>query len=157
MGSRSRGWLGCTAAGLILTGCAYFAEPPPPPPPPVAAAESAAPAVAEPPQVIVQPVPAAPPPPEFAAHIASYKNQTDAEKNWSSLVRQHRQLADLPTRFIDLDLGGQRGRVTRVAVGEFADRQSARSFCAERRREGLYCAPLALSAPAATDQAAARR
>lgn len=130
----------------LLTGCSYFADTPEPRQPPAMQPVATAPAAAEPappppkpvePVVVIDPPPAA----KFAAHIASYRNASDAEHNWQALVKAHSRLREIKTQFVEIDLGGQRGKVTRVLVGEFSERKLARDFCSEMRRDGLFCAP----------------
>ncbi len=139
-------------AGLagLLAGCGLIAgENPPPavsveptiitvPPPPPAPPE---PKPAEP----VKAESIAPPPPQpqprFAGHVASYRNQAEAEKAWPALVKDKPIAGGLPPRFVEVDLGGQRGKTARVLLGGFPERDGAREFCREIRREGLFCAP----------------
>lgn len=133
-------------AGFGLAGCSMMAgeesapppmtkpvqvampAPPPPPPPP-----------APPPEPVkIEP---APPPPRFAGHVASYRTRADAEKAWPILVKDKPIAGGLPPRFVEVDLGGQRGKTLRVLLGAFPDREATREFCREIRKEGLYCAP----------------
>jgi hypothetical protein len=130
----------------LLTGCSYLADTPEPKQPASLQPVAVAPVAAEPippPSKPVEPIVVLAPPPtaKFAAHIASYRNASDAERNWQTLVKSHGRLREIKTQFVEIDLGGQRGKVTRVLVGEFSERKLARDFCSEMRREGLFCAP----------------
>ena len=70
-------------------------------------------------------VAAIPPPPapaRFAGHVASYKTLTEAEAAWPRLAERFPQLRTADRRYVEIDLGGQRGKVVRLLVGGFADR-----------------------------------
>ncbi len=132
---------------LALSGCAMLAGEPPPPPAP--AVEAPPPPV--PPMQVVEAVPVAPPPPpppvlRFAGHVASYKTQSDAERGWPGLAKRFPALQGLTPRFVEVDLGGERGKVVRALLGGFADRDAARAYCFDLRRAGLFCSPHALPA-----------
>jgi hypothetical protein len=138
-------WLSLVALAF-LAGCA---EPPPP-----------AVTTAEPPAVIVpslltpepEPAPAPvaaaplPPAPRFAGHVASYKSLAEAEAAWPRLAERFPQLKAADRRYVEIDLGGQRGKVVRLLVGGFADRAEALSYCRSLRSSALYCAPHELPA-----------
>jgi hypothetical protein len=93
--------------------------------------------------VIVEPPapPPAPPVPLFAGHVASYATLTEAEAAWPRLAERFPVLRDSPRRFVDVDLGGQRGKVTRLLVGGFQDQAGALAYCRALRSAGLYCSP----------------
>lgn len=110
--------------------------------------------VVEPPMAVEAPKPAAPeakmevaaipPPPaplRFAGHVASYKTLTEAEAAWPRLAERFPQLRAADRRYVEIDLGGQRGKVVRLLVGGFADRAAALDYCRSLRSGNLYCAP----------------
>lgn len=135
-------------AAIGLAGCSMMAgeddNPPPQMMKPVQVAMPAPPPPAPPPAppppepVKVEP---APPPPRFAGHVASYRTLAEAEKAWPILIKDKPIAGGLPPRFVEVDLGGQRGKTLRVLLGAFPEREGAREFCREIRKEGLYCAP----------------
>ncbi|MBX3456443.1 SPOR domain-containing protein [Ferrovibrio sp.] len=139
-------------AGLaaLLAGCGMLAgeDTPPPLTKPVAIAmpAPAMPAVqeAKPEPVKVEAVEPPPPQARFAGHVASYRSLAEAEKAWPILAKDKPIAGGLPPRFVDVDLGGQRGKTVRVLLGGFPERDGAREFCRELRKEGLFCAPHAL-------------
>lgn len=113
----------------------------------------------EPPTVIVpsllvpEPEPAPPqtPPPappvlRFAGHVASYKSLAEAEAAWPRLAERFPQLKMADRRYVEVDLGGQRGKVVRLLVGGFADRAAALTYCRSLRSSSIYCAPHELPA-----------
>lgn len=124
---------------FLLPACTTSEPPAPEPVMPVAAEPLPAPPAA----VAVEP-PAPPPVPLFAGHVASYGSLTDAEAAWPRLVERFPVLRETTRRFVDVDLGGQRGRVTRLLVGGFPDQPGALAYCRTLRSAGLYCAPHAL-------------
>jgi hypothetical protein len=130
---------------LAVSGCAMLAGEPPPPPP--------APAVEAPPppppmpavEAVPMPPPAPPPPVlRFAGHVASYKTLSDAERGWPGLAKRFPALQGLTPRFVEVDLGGERGKVVRALLGGFVDRDAARAYCLDLRKQGLFCSPHAL-------------
>lgn len=131
-------------AGLIapISGCAFFEDDPPPPAPAEVIAPMPVIAVAEPPPPPPPPPSPPPAPPDrFAGHIASFANQAAAQTGLERLRKTHPTLTDLAVKIIEVDLGGQRGKVLRLLVGGFPDRAGAREFCRKLRAEKLYCAP----------------
>lgn len=126
----------------VLTGCAdaeraTMVNRIPEEPAPVAA--STPPPVAEVmPPVEVVPVP---PPARFAGHVASYKTLAEAEAAWPRLADRFPVLKSVDRRYVEIDLGGQRGKVVRLLVGGFPDRAEALSYCRNLRGSALYCAP----------------
>lgn len=121
-----------------LAGCA---ETPPP-----AVIAPAAEVIAPPPVVAEPPPPAALPAPRFAGHVASYKSLAEAEAAWPRLAERFPLLKTLDRRYVEIDLGGQRGKVVRLLVGGFPDAVQARDYCRTLRRSELYCAPHELPA-----------
>ncbi|WP_428247416.1 SPOR domain-containing protein [Ferrovibrio sp.] len=102
-------------------------------------------------EVKAEPMPAPPPPPvapppvpRFAGHVASFKNQGEAERGWVALSKRFSILQGLTPRYVEVDLGGSRGKTVRVLLGGFIDRDGARAYCYDMRREGLFCAPHSL-------------
>lgn len=89
--------------------------------------------------------PVAEPPPapvlRFAGHVASYKTLPEAEAAWPRLISRFPVLKDSTRRYVEVDLGGQRGKVVRLLVGGFADQPGALTYCRSLRSSGLYCAP----------------
>lgn len=113
------------------------------PPPPAAVAEPPAeivPSLLEPPAPPPSPPPA-PPPMRFAGHVASYKTLAEAEAAWPRLTERVPQLKTADRRYVEVDLGGQRGKVVRLLVGGFPDRAEALTYCRSLRGSNLYCAP----------------
>lgn len=92
------------------------------------------------PPVIVPPAPV-PPPDTMAGHVASYKTRAEAEAAWPRLLERFPVLKDQPKRFVEIDLNQQRGKVVRLLVGSFVDRDHASQFCHKLRGSGAYCAP----------------
>ncbi|WP_341910755.1 SPOR domain-containing protein [Ferrovibrio terrae] len=114
-------------------------------PPPVTAAPEPVIYVA-PPAVVEAPPPPAPvvtPPPvlRFAGHVASYKSLAEAEAAWPRLAERVPALKTANRRYVEVDLGGQRGKVVRLLVGGFPDRAEALAYCRSLRGSALYCAP----------------
>lgn len=93
-----------------------------------------------PPPVVVPPAPVAPPN-TMAGHVASYKTLAEAEAAWPRLLERFPVLKDQPKRFVEIDLGQQRGKVVRLLVGGFVDRDHVSQFCHKLRSSGAYCAP----------------
>lgn len=125
-----------------LTGCADKPEP-------VAPREPVAevPSLLQPePKIEVAAIPPPPAPPRFAGHVASYKTLTEAEAAWPRLAERVPQLRTVDRRYVEIDLGGQRGKVVRLLVGGFADRASALDYCRGLRSGAIYCAPHELPA-----------
>jgi hypothetical protein len=126
------------AAPAFLAGCADTPPPITTPPEPVAEVPS-----------LLQPeskieVAAIPPPPaplRFAGHVASYKTLVEAEAAWPRLADRFPQLRTADRRYVEIDLGGQRGKVVRLLVGGFADHAAALDYCRSLRAASLYCAP----------------
>lgn len=119
-------------------------------PPPVTAAPEPVIYVA-PPAVVEAPPPPAPvvtPPPvlRFAGHVASYKSLAEAEAAWPRLAERVPALKTANRRYVEVDLGGQRGKVVRLLVGGFPDRAEALTYCRSLRGNALYCAPHELPA-----------
>ncbi|WP_341898327.1 SPOR domain-containing protein [Ferrovibrio terrae] len=113
-------------------------------PPPVTAAPE--PVIYVAPPVVVEappPAPVAPPPPvlRFAGHVASYKSLAEAEAAWPRLAERFPVLKTANRRYVEVDLGGQRGKVVRLLVGGFPERAEALAYCRSLRGTALYCAP----------------
>lgn len=111
-----------------------------------AAKPVAPPAQAPAPEIVTPapaPVPVAPPPPalRFAGHVASYKTLAEAEAAWPRLAERYPVMRDAAHRYVEIDLGGQRGKVVRLLLGGFADQAGALAYCRSLRSAGLYCAP----------------
>jgi hypothetical protein len=127
------GRLAALLSVLLFAACASKTETPPPAPAPEIV--TPAPAV---------PVMAAPPPapvPRFAGHVASYKTLAEAEAAWPRLVERFPAVREAAHRYVEVDLGGQRGKVVRLLLGGFADQAGALAYCRGLRGAGLYCAP----------------
>ncbi len=137
---------------LVLAGCSgmkAMADKPAEPP----VADAAPVDLPSPPAMVemkAEPMPApppAPPPtpalpvPRFAGHVASFKNLGDAERGWVALSKRYSILQGLTPRYVEVDLGSSRGKTVRVLLGGFVDRDAARAYCYDMRREGLFCAP----------------
>lgn len=126
---------------FALAACAADEPPPAPtmmmaPPPPVIA-------------VAPPPPPPPPPPPAnvFAGHVASYKTLQEAELAWPRLAERFPVMRDAPKRYVEVDLGGDRGKVVRLLLGAFPDRAATMAYCRGLRSAGVYCAPHDLPAP----------
>lgn len=126
------------AVPAFLAGCADTPEPVLLVEPPMAV-EAPKPAVPEA-KIEVAAIPA-PPPLRFAGHVASYKTLVEAEAAWPRLADKFPQLRTADRRYVEIDLGGQRGKVVRLLVGGFADRAAALDYCRSLRAASLYCAP----------------
>lgn len=99
------------------------------------------PALAPPPQP-EPPQPAPPPPPlKYADHIASYKTMAAAEADWPRLAARFPIIQGAERQYAEVELGGQRGKVVRLLVGGFAERNQAIAYCQQLKAAGLYCAP----------------
>jgi hypothetical protein len=82
--------------------------------------------------------------PRFAAHLASYRGRTAAERGWRILSRRYATLlAPLQPAYVPVDLGA-RGRFLRLLAVPFADRGAARALCRRLRQAGQFCQPVAL-------------
>jgi hypothetical protein len=126
------------AVPALLAGCADTPPPITAPPEPVAEVPS----LLQPePKIEVTAIPAPPPPLRFAGHVASYKTLAEAEAAWPRLADKFPQLRTADRRYVEIDLGGQRGKVVRLLVGGFADRAAALDYCRSLRAASLYCAP----------------
>lgn len=127
----------CLPVALLALLTACSSAPPQSSPPPIM------PVVTAPPQIPApQPVAAPqPPPPTMSGHVASYKTLAEAEAAWPRLLERFPVLKDQSKRFIEIDLGTQRGKVVRLLVGGFVDRDHASQFCHKLRSSGAYCAP----------------
>ncbi len=139
---------GCIAAGILAAGflaACSSAPPPQPVAPPLMPVVMAPPQPPDSPPVVVPPAPL-PPPDTMAGHVASYKSLAEAEAAWPRLLERFPVLKDRPKRFVEIDLGQQRGKVVRLLVGSFVDRDHASQFCHTLRSSGAYCAPHALPA-----------
>ncbi len=140
MNLRPAGLLLVLLAGpALLAGCA---DTPAPvsvaPPEPVAEVPS----LLQPePKIEVAAIPPPPPPARFAGHVASYQTLTEAEAAWPRLAERFPQLRAADRRYVEVDLGGQRGKVVRLLVGGFPDRAAALDYCRNLRAGNLYCAP----------------
>ncbi|MFN4311227.1 MAG: SPOR domain-containing protein [Ferrovibrio sp.] len=125
---------------FALVACAADTAPPAPP----VAAEP-------PPPVAVAPPPPSPPPPPppnvFAGHVASYKTLLEAEAAWPKLSERFPVMRGAAKRYVEVDLGGDRGKVFRLLLGAFPDRPAAADYCRSLRGAGVYCAPHDLPAP----------
>lgn len=119
---------------LLLAACASKPVEPPQAPAPEIVTPAPEPAV---------PVTVAPPPPapRFAGHVASYKTLAEAEAAWPRLVERYPAIREAAHRYVEVDLGGQRGKVVRLLLGGFADQAGALTYCRSLRSSGLYCAP----------------
>ena len=131
------------AGPALLAGCADTPAPVVAPEP--AAVEAPKPLQPEPAMEVVA-IPVPPPPARFAGHVASYKTLAEAEAAWSRLAERFPQLKTADRRYVEVDLGGQRGKVVRLLVGGFADRAAALGYCRSLRSVQLYCAPHELPA-----------
>jgi hypothetical protein len=128
------------AGPALLTGCADAPAPVAAPPEPVANVPS----LLQPePKIEMAAIPAPPAPvvPRFAGHVASYKTLAEAEAAWPRFAERFPMLKSVDRRYVEIDLGGQRGKVVRLLVGGFADRAAALAYCHELRTASLYCAP----------------
>lgn len=143
MSLRPAGLLLVLLAGpALLVGCADT-------PAPVMATEPVAeiPSLLQPePKMEVAAIPPPPAPARFAGHVASYKTLAEAEAAWPRLAERFPQLKTADRRYVEIDLGGQRGKVVRLLVGGFADRAAALDYCRGLRSSLIYCAPHELPA-----------
>lgn len=143
MSLRPAGLLLVLLAGpALLAGCADT-------PAPVMATEPVAevPSLLQPePKMEVAAIPPPPAPARFAGHVASYKTLAEAEAAWPRLAERFPQLKTADRRYVEIDLGGQRGKVVRLLVGGFADRAAALDYCRGLRSSLIYCAPHELPA-----------
>lgn len=120
-----------------LAGCADT-------PAPVMATEPVAevPSLLQPePKMEVAAIPTPPAPLRFAGHVASYRTLAEAEAAWPRLAERFPQLRAVDRRYVEIDLGAQRGKVVRLLVGGFADRAAALEYCRGLRSSAIYCAP----------------
>ena len=141
MNLRPAGLLLVLLAGLA--GCADAPDPVVMPEP--VAAEAPHPAMPEA-KMEVAAIPPPPAPARFAGHVASYKTLAEAEAAWPRLAERHPVLKNMDRRYVEVDLGGQRGKVVRLLVGGFAEHDAALAYCRNLRTASLYCAPHALPA-----------
>ena len=141
MSLRPAGLLLVLLAGLA--GCADTPDPVVMPEP--VAVEAPHPAMPEA-KMEVAAIPPPPAPARFAGHVASYKTLAEAEAAWPRLAERFPQLKTADRRYVEIDLGGQRGKVVRLLVGGFPDRSAALDYCRELRSSAIYCAPHELPA-----------
>lgn len=125
-----------------LAGCADTPKPAVAPEPVVEIPQPAMPEA----KMEVAAIPPPPPPMRYAGHVASYKTLTEAEAAWPRLAERFPQLRAADRRYVEIDLGGQRGKVVRLLAGGFADRAAALDYCHTLRAGGIYCAPHELPA-----------
>lgn len=126
------------AVPVLLAGCADTPAPVTAPSEPMAEVPS----LLQPePKMEVAAIPPPPAPVRFAGHVASYKTLIEAEAAWPRLAERFPQLKTVDRRYVEIDLGGQRGKVVRLLVGGFADRAAALDYCRSLRSGNLYCAP----------------
>lgn len=128
-----------------------------PPTPPVA---QPAPVAAQPPPATVSrptapatqvaaapamPAPAATPGSGFRVQLGSFKSEAAANEGWRRVAERHKDvLAGQPMAVARADLGGDKGIVFRVQVGNFATRDDAARLCdylKERRQDCLIVRP----------------
>jgi len=139
MSLRPAGLLLVLLAGpALLTACADTPDPAVTPEP--VAIEAPQPAMPEA-KMEVAAIPPPPAPARFAGHVASYKTLAEAESAWPRLAERFPQLKTADRRYVEIDLGGQRGKVVRLLVGGFADRAAALDYCRGLRSSAIYCAP----------------
>lgn len=129
---QSAGRIAALFSVLLIAACASK--------PAVEAPQAPAPEIVTPAPV---PVPVAPPAPSlrFAGHVASYKTLAEAEAAWPRLIERYPAIREAAHRYVEVDLGGQRGKVVRLLLGGFADQAGALAYCRNLRGSGLYCAP----------------
>ncbi|MFC3678252.1 SPOR domain-containing protein [Ferrovibrio xuzhouensis] len=124
---------------LALAGLSACSSAPPPTP---AMAPPIQPALAPPPPPEPPPPPAPPPPPlKYADHVASYKTMAAAQADWPKLAARFPVIQSAERQYVEVDLGGQRGKVVRLLLGGFAERNQAIAYCQQLKSAGLYCAP----------------
>ena len=63
------------------------------------------------------------------------------ERLRSGLAERFPALKTANRRYVEVDLGGQRGKVVRLLVGGFPERAEALAYCRSLRGTALYCAP----------------
>lgn len=141
MSLRPAGLLLVLLAGLA--GCADMPDPVMTPEP--AVIEAPQPAMPEAKMEVVA-IPPPPAPARFAGHVASYKTLAEAEAAWPRLAERFPQLRTADRRYVEIDLGGQRGKVVRLLVGGFPNRAAALDYCRGLRSSAIYCAPHELPA-----------
>ncbi|WP_339862713.1 tetratricopeptide repeat protein [Thalassospira alkalitolerans] len=72
-----------------------------------------------------------------SAHLASYRNQAQAERGWQVLTKRFGQLASLQHGVTRADIPGK-GTYYRLMATGLSD-SSAKSICAELKRSGQFC------------------
>lgn len=91
------------------------------------------------------PAPSATPGSGFRVQLGSFKNEAAASEGWRRVADRHKDvLAGQPMTVARADLGGDKGIVFRVQVGNFATRDDAVRLCdylKERRQDCLIVRP----------------
>ena len=76
---------------------------------------------------------------DIRVHLSSFKQRSNAERNWLTLKRTHGDLLkDLSSLIETVDIKGK-GRFHRVYAGPMADMAAARNLCKSLKSRKAYC------------------
>ena len=64
-----------------------------------------------------------------------------AMASWESLAARFPVIRGAEHQYVEVDLGGRRGKVVRLLLGGFAERNQVVAYCQPLKAAGLYCAP----------------
>ena len=83
---------------------------------------------------------------DIRVHLASFKQRPNAERNWQTLRRAHRDLLNNLSSLIEtVDIKGK-GRFQRVYAGPMVDMAAARKLCKSLKSRKVYCRAVASGA-----------
>ena len=76
---------------------------------------------------------------DIRVHLASFKQRQNAERNWRTLRRAHRDLLNNLSSLIETVEVKGKGRFNRVYAGPMVDMAAARNLCESRTARKVYC------------------
>ena len=83
---------------------------------------------------------------DIRVHLASFKQRPNAERNWQTLRRAHRDLLNNLSSLIEtVDVKGK-GRFNRIYAGPMLNMAAARNLCKSLKSRKVYCRAVASGA-----------
>ena len=76
---------------------------------------------------------------DIRVHLASFKQRQNAERNWRTLRRAHRDLLNNLSSLIETVEVKGKGRFNRVYAGPMVDMAAARNLCKSLKARKVYC------------------
>ena len=76
---------------------------------------------------------------DIRVHLASFKQRQNAERNWQTLRRGHRDLLNELSALIETVEVKGKGRFNRVYAGPMANMAAARNLCKSLKVRKVYC------------------